>query len=126
MDELLAWIYPNRIAIAIATVAIVGIVLIVGWRRGWHRVARHHPRATSLGVVAALALGLPAGWYLGSPLILRTELVEAPPVVAASVPSRSPQASLALGSSAASTALATAQATVAPSPAPSLVALRGR
>lgn len=84
MDELLAWIYPNRVAIAVVTAVLAVAVAFIGWRRGWHRVARRHPRTATLGLVAALAIALPLGWYLGSPLFLRSELVEAAPVTSAS------------------------------------------
>lgn len=69
-------LYPNRIPIAIGMVAVVVALLVVAWRRRWDRVARRHPRTTAALVVLALVVGLPSAWYLGSPLIIRTELTE--------------------------------------------------
>ena len=94
MDALLAWIYPNRIPIGIVTVAVVAALALVGWRRHWDRVARRHPRASAVGLVVALAVGLPLAWYLGSPLFIRTVLIEPAPVADASTaPSAGPVAS---------------------------------
>jgi len=59
VDALLAWIYPNRVAIAIATALLTLLVAVVGWRLGWDHLACRHPRTTGLMVVAALAVGLP-------------------------------------------------------------------
>ena len=84
MDELLAWIYPNRVAIAVVTAAVAGVLVVVAWRRGWQRVARRHRRATMVVLILALAIAVPAGWYLGSPIFVRTELVEAAPASEAS------------------------------------------
>ncbi|HUQ42985.1 MAG TPA: DM13 domain-containing protein [Candidatus Limnocylindria bacterium] len=72
-------LYPLRLPIAIGLLlAFVGLVLVAR-RRGWFAAARRHPaRATTL-VVLLLAIGIPTGWYLGSPLFIRTSLVEADP-----------------------------------------------
>jgi hypothetical protein len=81
MEQVLAWLYPNRGLVALVTAAVVVVLAFVGWRRGWHHAARRHPRATAGAVVAALAVALPLGWYLGSPLFIRTALAEPAPVV---------------------------------------------
>jgi len=83
MDALLAWIYPNRIPIGILTLVIVAVLAIVGWRRRWDRGARRHPRASAAALVAVLAVGLPLAWYMGSPLFIRTALIEAAPAAGA-------------------------------------------
>jgi hypothetical protein len=128
VDELPAWIYPNRIAIAIATVLLVGLVAVVGWRRGWQQVAVRHPRATGALVVAALAVGLPASWYLGSPLIIRSELVEPPPVAEAAQvsPDLSPGPSAQVPSASPSSSHPKQQTTPAPTQSRPLTSLRGR
>lgn len=80
-------LYPLRVPIAIAlVVALVGAVWLAR-RRGWFAAARRHPARTSLLVIALLAFGLPTGWYLGSPLFIRTSLVEPAP---SNAPSRAP------------------------------------
>ena len=88
-------IYPNRVAIAIVAALLVLAAVVVGRRRGWGRAARRHPRATALLVVAVLAVALPMGWYLGSPLVLSTTIDEPPPVVAAAGPSMAPSTPIA-------------------------------
>src|SRR5689334_18801666 len=87
-------LYEQRIAVAIVSViALVGIVLVAR-RFGWLGIARRHPLATGVLTAGALAIALPLGWYLGSPIFIRTSLVEAAPspvpvVTAAPVPSAS-------------------------------------
>jgi hypothetical protein len=81
MEQVLAWLYPNRGLVAlVATTVVVGLAFL-GWRLGWHVTARRHPRASVAGLLVILAVGLPLGWYLGSPLFIRTALVEPAPVV---------------------------------------------
>jgi hypothetical protein len=84
LERLFAQLYPNRVPIAIGTAIVVGVLAVIGWRRGWHRTARRHPRTTGMLVVAALVVGLPVGWILGSPLFIRTELNEPAPIAATS------------------------------------------
>jgi hypothetical protein len=117
MDELLAWIYPNRVLVAASGAVIVAIVALTGYRRGWHHVARRHPIVTTSVIVAALAFALPLAWYLGSPLFIRSELVEPPPVAGADPPAASATAPLA------SKPLSTPQPT--PSATPTPLALAG-
>jgi Electron transfer DM13 len=81
MEQLLAWLYPNRGLVALVAAVAVAVLALVGWRRGWHVTARRHPRAAAAVVIASLAVALPLGWYLGSPLFIRTALVEPAPVV---------------------------------------------
>jgi hypothetical protein len=75
-------IYPNRVLIAIVALPVIGALAIVAWRRRWDLAARRHPRATVAGVVIAVAVLGPLGWYLGSPLFLSSSVDEAPPIVA--------------------------------------------
>lgn len=83
LERLLAQLYPLRVPIAIASVAFVIGLAWVGRRRGWFAAARRHPRLTSAIIAVVLAVGLPTGWVLGSPLLIRTELSEAAPPVTA-------------------------------------------
>ena len=58
------------------------------YRLGWIAAARRHPGRTGAVAAVALAVALPVGWYLGSPIFIRTSLVEAEPAVAARPPRR--------------------------------------
>lgn len=76
-------LYPLRVPLAIAlVVALIGLIMVAR-RRGWMAKARRHPRQTAALVMVALATGVPAVWYLGSPLVIRTELIEPAPVAVA-------------------------------------------
>jgi hypothetical protein len=79
-NDLARTLYEFRIPVAL--VAIVGAVLLawVARRLGWFAAARRHPRRTASVVVLALAVTVPLGWYLGSPIFIRTSLVEAEPL----------------------------------------------
>jgi len=76
-------LYPNRVPIAIGFAVLLVVGLVVARRRGWFAAARRHPGRTGALVVLALAIGLPSGWYLGSPLFIRTSLDEPAPTAAA-------------------------------------------
>lgn len=78
LERLLAQLYPYRLPIAIGLVVVIGILVYVARRRHWADVVRRHPRASTLVLALTLAVGLPVGWVLGSPLFIRTELIEAP------------------------------------------------
>lgn len=72
-------LYPLRVPIAIGLVGALVVVIAFARRRGWFAAARRHPARTMALVLALLAVGLPVGWYLGSPLFIRTSLVEPAP-----------------------------------------------
>lgn len=75
-------LYDFRIPIAILSlIAAVGLIILAR-RRGWAAVARRHPRSSGALLVAVLAVALPVGWYIASPLFLSTTIDEAAPVVA--------------------------------------------
>lgn len=78
-----AWIYPNRVWIGLLLVIAVAGLVILGWRRRWDLAAPRNPGQTLFGLAIVIALAVPLGWYLGSPLFLSTTVDEAPPVVAA-------------------------------------------
>jgi hypothetical protein len=87
IERILAWIYPNRVLVGAVSVIVLLAIALVGYARGWHRVARRHPRTAVAVIVVALAISSPITWILVSPLFIRTELVEAAPDGAAAVPS---------------------------------------
>ena len=83
-------LYPLRIPIAIGlALAFVGL-LAIARRRGWFAAARRHPGRTGALAVVALMIGAPVGWYLASPLFIRTELIEPAPVGATAIASMTP------------------------------------
>lgn len=86
IERFVAQLWPYRVPIAIALIAIAVIVGFVAWRRGWYRHATARPRLSITVVVVMLVIGLPIAWVLGSPLIIRTELQEEAPVAVAGAP----------------------------------------
>ena len=76
-------IYPVRVPLAIALMVAVALFVLIAWRRGWISLARAHPRTVVVGLVLFIAVAGPLGWILGSPLFIRTELVEETPVAVA-------------------------------------------
>jgi hypothetical protein len=74
-------LYTYRFESALLGMVAVGILAVVGWRRGWLAAARRHPGRTGALVVALSVVGLPLGWYVASPLWIRTELIEPGPEV---------------------------------------------
>jgi len=70
-------LYPNRVPIAIGLVVLAGVVLWIARRRHWGLAARRHPRRTIAALAILLIVGGPIGWYLASPLFIRTELADA-------------------------------------------------
>jgi hypothetical protein len=93
-------LYPLRIPIAIGLTIAFTALLWIARRRGWFAAARRHPGRTMLLASVLLAVGLPLGWYLGSPLFIRTSLVEpAPAVPPAVTPGPTPTSAPPVGSS---------------------------
>src|SRR5215211_3778988 len=88
-----AAIYPNRVLVGVLLLgAVVGIAWLAA-RRRWDLAVRRNPRRSAAILVPALAIALPLGWYLGSPLVLSSTLDEPAPVVAGrptAVPSSTP------------------------------------
>jgi hypothetical protein len=109
-----AVIYPNRLVIAAIMAIIVVVIAAIAVRRRWDLAARRHPRRTVAILVPLLAIALPLGWYLGSPLVLSSTVDEPAPNVAAR-PSPSPAAPTA---SPAPADVPGASPTPSPTPAP--------
>lgn len=124
LERLFAALYPNRLLIGAAAALLLVALAAIGHRRGWHRTARRYPRATAAVIAVTLAVGLPAAWVLGSPLFIRTELVEPAPVAVAADPT-APTAS-ASPASAPSVTAAPASAPPATLTPRSPLALRGQ
>jgi hypothetical protein len=121
-------LYPWRLPIAALTIAAaVGLVLLAA-RRGWLAAARRHPVRSFAVAAVLLAVLAPAGWYLGSPLFIRAELVEptAAALVASPGPSRlEPSTGSQVGSPSGSMAASMAPPSAPPGPTPSPVVHAG-
>lgn len=76
-------LYPFRWPITIGIVIAFAAAAVLAYRMGWHMIAWRHRLAT--GVIAALllAVAIPAGDYLLSPLWERSHLEEESPLVTA-------------------------------------------
>jgi hypothetical protein len=73
-------LYPLRIPLFVAGVVVAALVVSTARRRGWLAAARAHPGRSALILAPILAVALPLGWYLASPLLITTRIDEAPPV----------------------------------------------
>ena len=87
IERFVAQLWPFRVPLAIGLVAMVAVFAFIAWRRGWHRAAMARPRLSIAVVLLVLVIGGPITWVLGSPLIIRSELQEETPKVAAGDPS---------------------------------------
>jgi len=87
LERLAASLYPLRIPIAVCLALLVVLSLVIAVRLGLHLVVQRHKLTASVVAVAALAVLVPATYYLASPLWIRTSLIEppaaAPPALAA-------------------------------------------
>ena len=98
-------VYESRIPIGIGSVVAAVGLLLVARRLRWFDAARRRPIRAGALLVVVLAIGLPLGWYLVSPVFIRTALVEPDPIAAAQPSARpspsqaAPQASGAPASS---------------------------
>jgi len=112
-------LYPLRVPLVIGLIVALVALVALARRRGWFAAARRRRGRSAAAAIVALTFAVPAAWYLGSPLFIRTELVEPGPAVvtASTTPSPSPRASDAPLVSAAPGASAS-QPTDAPTPAP--------
>jgi hypothetical protein len=78
-------LYTNRIPVGVGMIVAGAVVLVVAWRAGWFAAARRHLLRTGVVLVVALAVAGPVGYYLTSPIWIRTELIEPDPVEAAPI-----------------------------------------
>jgi hypothetical protein len=121
-----ASIYPNRVAVAIVIAVVLVVLVIVAVRRGWFAAARRHPARTGLAGLLAMAILVPSGGSLASPLVLSSTIDEPAPVVAgAATPGPAAAPTLRPTPSAAARPTPTPAATPSPSPTPMPIALAG-
>lgn len=93
IERLAADIYPLRIPIAIGMALLTVAALIAAYRLGWYRVVLRHKVASSVVAGLALLLLVPTVYYLASPLVTRTTLVEPMPASATESLARSAEPS---------------------------------
>lgn len=119
-----AVIYPNRTVIAAVAAVVVLLIAALAVRRRWDLAARRHPRRTVAVLVPVLAVALPLGWYLGSPLVLSSTIDEPAPVVAEQ-PSDTPSIGPTTVPSDSDAPSAPPPASPSPTPTPELIARAG-
>ncbi len=77
-------LYPYRVPLTVATVALLIGATVVAWRLGWVAsvvaLARRRPAPAAFAVLATLAIVVPVANYLVAPLWTRVEVVEASPL----------------------------------------------
>ena len=81
-------IYTYRIPVGLAAGVFAVGAALVAWRLGWFGAARRHPARAGILLVIGLAIALPLGYYVASPLWIRTELIEPEPVASRRRPRR--------------------------------------
>ena len=81
-SALLGALYANIVLATVGGIVALGVGALVARRLGWIAAARRHPARTGALVVAGLAIALPVGWYLASPLVVSAEVDDPAPIVA--------------------------------------------
>lgn len=80
LERLFASLYPYRWPIGLAVLAAMAILVTIARRRDWFAPIRRHPRLATGTLLVALAVLLPIGYVLLSPLWTRVEVIEASPL----------------------------------------------
>lgn len=120
-----AAIYPNRVIVAIALAVLLVAVALIARRRRWDRTVRRHPRRAAAILVPALAIALPLGWYLASPLVLSRTIDEPAPIVAGATGSPAPNATAAATAAPSASNAPPSATPVPPTPTPAPFAKSG-
>jgi len=107
-------LYPLRIPLLVAGIVVAALVVHTARRRGWLVAARAHPGRSALVLAPILAVALPLGWYLASPLFITTRIDEAPPVAVLSPGSDGAGTSPSIVSAPASSAAVPSQSPLSP------------
>ena len=77
------YIYPAWPVFLLLAVLGTAAAFVVAYRLGLHHVALRHRFVTAIGIVAVLAVTIPAGYYTISPLFERNTVCEASPIAGA-------------------------------------------
>ncbi len=86
LESFVSSLYPYRWPIGAMSIVIAAAGLAIGLRRGWQHWAWAHRLAVAVVAVPALAVMLPVGYYLVSPLWERSHIEEASPLATEPVP----------------------------------------
>ena len=86
IERFVADLYEYRLPITIGLVLAAELALGFAYRSGWHVIVWRHKLASSITAIVLLAVAIPLGNELLSPLWERSFLEEASPIVAASEP----------------------------------------
>jgi hypothetical protein len=73
-------IYTYRLVVGVGTAVFAVGAALVAWRLGWFGAARRHLVRAAIVMAIGLSVVLPLGYYVASPLWIRTELIEPDPV----------------------------------------------
>ncbi|MDP9483903.1 MAG: DM13 domain-containing protein [Chloroflexota bacterium] len=115
-------LYPLRIPILIGLIALAVALAALAVRGRWDRVAARHRVATGIAIAVLIVVGLPAAWYLGSPLFLSSTLEEPAPVAVGATQAPSAPSSEAAPSGASSGSGQTASARPSSAATPAVIA----
>jgi hypothetical protein len=91
-STILGALYAQRVAVAVIGAAALVAIAAIARRRGWIQAGRRHPGRSAAVLIPALAIALPMGWYLGSPLILSSTIDEPVPAAISAAASTAPGA----------------------------------
>ena len=122
IEELVGDLYPYRWPITIGLVLVSLAILAFAYRQGWHLIAWRHKLPSAVIAIVFVAVSVPAGDYLLSPLFERSTVCEASPIAGAGAGSEGCQTD-SVGAAMASTATPSpvttraSQATATPTPA---------
>jgi hypothetical protein len=83
LEEFAADLYPYRWPITLGLMAALAAFLVMAYYRGWHLVVWRYKLASGIAAIAIVAVTVPLGNYLLSPLWERSHLEEASPLASA-------------------------------------------
>lgn len=83
LERLVADLYAYKWFFLAGALIVLAAISAFGYIRGWHLVIWRHAFVSGSLAIVVLAVIVPTGWYLVSPLFERSSLDEASPLVAA-------------------------------------------
>lgn len=117
-SAILGGLYANPLLVAAGGIALLVGATAIARRRGWLAAAGRHPRRATALAAVGLAVTVPVGWYLGSPLVLTTSVDEPPPIAGAAAPSPTLPATSTAAPARSDGPRATSAPTASPTPRP--------